>query len=360
MSKSREHMIKSEVAIIGAGLTGLYLQYLLERDGILSVLIEARSRVGGRILTVEKHNTPPLEMGATWFDRSHLFLLRLLQELNLKTFPQKMDGRAIYNPDPRFPHQVVDLPQQGGSNRIVGGSSALIQALVSKINTSNLYLDNELTLIRKDGGKIFLQSAVEEFTAEKVVSTLPPKLFASSITVDPALPEDIIELQEKTHTWMGESIRMALAYVTPFWRDPKLSGTVFCNAGPIVELYDHSDFADDAFALSGFISNEFHRLAKEERLDALLNQLVRYYGEQARNYITYEEQDWQNEEYTFTPYNTAVAPHQNNGHPFFRKSYLDGSLFLAGTETAAKNPGYMEGAVYSALDVHRQLVSFVS
>ena len=43
-----------------------------------------------------------------------------------------------------------------------------------------------------------------------------------------------------------------------------------------------------------------------------------------------------------------MYPHQNNGHPLFRKNYCDNRLLFAGTETAQQHPGYMEGAVVAA------------
>jgi len=44
-------------------------------------------------------------------------------------------------------------------------------------------------------------------------------------------------------------------------------------------------------------------------------------------------------------------PHQNNGHPLFRTPLMNGRLIIAGSETAANFPGYMDGAVQSAYNV---------
>lgn len=64
-----------QVIIIGGGLSGLTLAYLLERKGFEPTIIEASSRLGGRIHTVEGKLSTPLELGATWFSDSHLELL---------------------------------------------------------------------------------------------------------------------------------------------------------------------------------------------------------------------------------------------------------------------------------------------
>lgn len=54
--------INSEVLIIGAGLTGLSLAYFLKLNQINVTIIEARSRLGGRILTEQSLGTPPIEL----------------------------------------------------------------------------------------------------------------------------------------------------------------------------------------------------------------------------------------------------------------------------------------------------------
>lgn len=43
-----------KVAVAGAGLAGLYTAYLLNKAGIDGRVMEARERIGGRILTVDE------------------------------------------------------------------------------------------------------------------------------------------------------------------------------------------------------------------------------------------------------------------------------------------------------------------
>ena len=51
-----------DVLIIGAGLAGLYTAQLLHRSGISCIVLEARDRIGGRILT-----TSGFDLGPSWF-----------------------------------------------------------------------------------------------------------------------------------------------------------------------------------------------------------------------------------------------------------------------------------------------------
>lgn len=54
-----------DVAIIGAGLSGLYTAYLLTQTSNLSVaVIEAKERVGGRTETVQYDSKHTIDIGA--------------------------------------------------------------------------------------------------------------------------------------------------------------------------------------------------------------------------------------------------------------------------------------------------------
>ncbi|VTP68788.1 Putrescine oxidase [Leclercia adecarboxylata] len=54
------------VIIIGAGLSGLYAATLLEKAGVEYVILEARDRTGGRVLSPDVAGLH-VDMGAAWF-----------------------------------------------------------------------------------------------------------------------------------------------------------------------------------------------------------------------------------------------------------------------------------------------------
>lgn len=57
--------MKAEVAIVGAGVAGLAAMRELEGRGILTRVLEARDRIGGRIHTIRDQRVPhPIELGA--------------------------------------------------------------------------------------------------------------------------------------------------------------------------------------------------------------------------------------------------------------------------------------------------------
>ncbi len=344
-----------DILIIGAGLSGLCLAYFLRDEKIKIKILEGRSRTGGRILTTFENGTP-IEMGATWVSAQHTELHKLLQELGLEVFEQALGKTAIYEPISTSPHQVVALPaHQEPSYRIKGGTSSLIQALESGMGNVDLELDCLVKSIEQETQGLLVRTTQGDFTAKKVVSTLPPYLFQKNINVSPALPAAFSDISSKTHTWMGESIKIGLSYKLPFWNKKDLSGTIFSNPGPIPEMYDHSNAEGSKFALKGFLNGAYFSVSREQRLELILQQLEKYYGSQVRDYLDYQEMIWQNEELTFTPYKDHMFPHQNNGNEVFRVPYLDNNLYISGAETAVNFPGYMEGAVRSAQWVFKEL-----
>jgi len=349
-------MNRTPVLIIGAGLSGLTLLYLLQKEGLEGIILEARDRVGGRILTAKGDSGPTVDMGATWLGPAHKRLQSLLNELELERFEQHMGEKAIYEPNSMTPHQLVTLPAgQEPSWRIKGGTSTLIGALANKAGEGRIYTGQQVQRVSEKDGMLLVKSDTDTYKADVVVSTLPPKLNIESIEFEPGLPEEATEIMSSTHTWMGESIKFGISYNHPFWRSNKSSGTVFSNAGPITEMYDHSNSGGTHVALMGFLNSSYFSLTRDQRLGKVLEQLRSYYGEQADNYLHYHDLVWSSEEFTFHPYKKHVLPHQNNGHTVFRKPWLNGKFFMAGAETSSVSPGYMDGAVSSAERVFKQI-----
>lgn len=348
--------IKTDLLIIGAGLTGLTLNYLLKKESISIAVVEARKRFGGRILTEIEEGFAPIELGATWFGSKHTRLTRLLEELGLGSFPQVLGEKAIYEPISTSPFQLVSLPANDEpSFRIKGGTASLTTKLSQYLSEGDLHLDTIVKSISSSEDGLLVQTSKGLFSARRVVSTLPPYLFRQSIDLEGSISEELLKTMQATHTWMGESIKVALHFAAAFWRERGKSGTIFSNVGPINEFYDHSNFEDNTYALKGFLNGAYHSVTRKDRKDIVLSQLRKYYGEAINHHTEYTEKVWMKEAFTYLPYSEYMLPHQNNGHPLYREPYLDGRLFIAGAETAAEFPGYMEGAVRSAEWVYGQL-----
>ena len=346
------------ILIIGAGLSGLITAYRLKQQGIPFKILEARSRIGGRILTTYGKDDCPTEMGATWFNGVHKNLIQLLDELEISYFEQYMTGTAFYQADPNFPAKSIEIPQQDPSYRIVGGTSALINALYAKLEPKDVLLKQKVKQIvfEKDSVKVISNQV---FEVTRIVLALPPKLWAKKIQFEPTLSSELIAIANETQTWMEDSIKVALRYDKQFWQDKGQSGAFFSNSGPLTEFYDHSNQERKKFSLCGFMSTAYKNLSEEDRKYNVLTQLKNTFGADALNYIDYQECIWGQEENTFEKSDSPLFPHQNNGHPVFRKSFFDDRLFISSAESAKEFAGYMDGAVFAGNHTAQKILEVI-
>lgn len=89
--------LQVDVAIIGAGISGPSAAWELQKLGIESfVVLEARSRVGGRIFNESIAPETYVEQGGTWAGSSHTEFLALARELNVKTKPGQREGDFLF------------------------------------------------------------------------------------------------------------------------------------------------------------------------------------------------------------------------------------------------------------------------
>ena len=343
------------ILIIGAGLSGLLTAYRLKKEGIPFKILEARTRVGGRINTVFGTDDTPVEMGATWFGNYHKHLIALLEELGIEYFEQYMKGTVFFQPLSTSPAQSIQIPSQPPSYRISGGSSNLINTLYQKLDPKDVLLNQTVKKI------VFHKNSVQVITDEvfegtKVVLAIPPKLWAKKILFEPNLPSNLMNIAKETHTWMEDSIKVALTYNQAFWQQENLSGTLFSNTGPITELYDHCNHQRTKYALCGFINSAYKNLNYEERKSSVIKQLKNVFGTKAEEFVDYNECIWSNEENTFEAADISLYPHQNNGDPIFSQSFFEDRLLISSAEAASEFPGYMDGAVYSANSITKRII----
>lgn len=339
-----------DLLIIGAGLSGLAAAYYLKDKNTKVILAESRDRLGGRIHTLQPNDDQPIEMGATWIGIRHEYLTKLLSDLEIGVFDQVIGKKAIYEAISTSPHYLATLPDNPEpSLRIQGGSNALIKKLAQQVGHEQILLSEQITSITEKENYLEVTGNKFSYQAKKVISTLPPNLLTNTIQFTPALPEALTDLSKQTHTWMGNSIKIALSFAKPFWRTQNVAGTIISNVGPIPEMYDHSNYEDTQFSLMGFLNGSYHSVSKADRLHMILSQLRKYFGDVVDSYTDYHELVWIHEKATYIAHEREVIPHQNNGHSLFQQSYLNDKFMLSGTETSTQFPGYMEGAVYRGM-----------
>lgn len=340
-------MSKPKIAIVGAGLAGVYAAYRLQRAGIDFDLFEARTRLGGRILSTDSGG---LDLGPTWFwpdfqPRMH----NLLAELGLPIFDQYEDGDALLD---RGPGQVLRRQGYRSGNpalRIKGGTARLIAALASKLPAARIHLQTQVLAARQsdDGVRLRLAGAgLDQPVYDQLWLALPPRL-ASQLDFSPALPAPASRRLAEVPTWMAAHGKYVARYARPFWRNRGLSGDAFSSVGPLGEIHDASN--GEAAALFGFfvLGAAQRRAIDQQRLKTLCRaQLTRLFGEAAGSPIADWVQDWAADALIATPAD-QIPPRWHSTHD------LDGlleapwrdRLLLVGSEAGGEQGGYMEGAL---------------
>ena len=102
-AKPKRHRHKKrrdrDVAIVGAGLAGLTAAREIMRAGHSVIVLEARDRVGGRMLNQPIPGGDISERGATFAGPTQDHILALAQEYGVDTFPTYDDGNNVYYAD---------------------------------------------------------------------------------------------------------------------------------------------------------------------------------------------------------------------------------------------------------------------
>ncbi|WP_433679134.1 flavin monoamine oxidase family protein [Nocardia sp. CA-119907] len=440
-----------DVVVIGAGIAGLVAARDLVRSGAEVLVLEARDRVGGRLLNDVLPGGAPIEVGGQWVGPGQHHVQALLEELGLRTFPTYTAGRHIaevgtarseysgriptLNPlaladiaqiqwrldrvarrvaaaEPWRADQAKDLDAQtfatwlrrtahtgdgrsffqliteavfaaepedmsalwtafyvgaaggvdalinvaGGAqqDRVVGGSQRIALALAEELG-DRVVLGTVVTEIEWDASGVRVVAGGTTVRAHRAVVAVPPPLVAR-IRFTPDLPGDRGQLVQRMP--MGRVIKVNVAYDEPFWRTAGLSGQANSDHRPLGTAFDNTPPEGAPGVLVGFLegrhADSAARLDLADRRAQVIDDLVGYFGPQARNPIAYIERDWAAEEFTRGCYGAFTAPGTlTRFGPALRAPV--GPLHWAGAETATRWVGYMDGAAESGHRVAREI-----
>ena len=159
---------------------------------------------------------------------------------------------------------------------------------------------------------------------------------------------------------MGRVIKVNVVYDEPFWRRVGLSGQANSDQRPLGTVFDNTPLDGSPGVLVGFLEGRHAdigaRMDPAHRRARVIDDLVGYFGAQARNPVDYIERDWAEEEFSRGCYGAFTAPGTlTRFGPALRAPI--GPLHWAGTETATVWAGYMDGAAESGHRVAREIVT---
>ncbi|GGB82904.1 hypothetical protein GCM10011352_05910 [Marinobacterium zhoushanense] len=359
-----------DVAIIGGGLSGLFLAYQLQQAGCRFRLFESRSRFGGRVLSLPASRieigaaTLPdpsfrYDLGAGWiWPDSQPRIAALVEQFGLTLFPQWLEGDSLYQTGRETPpRRYFDHATYASARRVAGGSERLTDELLRRLPPHNLQLNYHLLGLRDRGDRVELSlntgGSEVQVTAHQVVLCLPPRVVGANLSFTPALDPRLMALMQNTPTWMAGHAKALIRYSEPFWREGGLSGSVLAGyAGAVLgEVFDAGSEDGTQAALSGFfaIPAPMRRQYRNDLYALVLDQLIDLFGPQAASPEEVMVKEWSDEPLTATAADDLPPmEHPRYGHPWFELDHWNDKLHFCGTETAAEFGGYMEGALEAA------------
>jgi len=345
---------QQSVIIIGAGLSGLYAAWKLRKKYDVT-LLEARPRIGGRILSpsIGKAENSNIDLGPAWcWPQLQPRLNSLTQTLNLKIFSQFTQGNMLYETSVNKIQRYGDQSSHSQSYRIVGGCISLINRLASELEASSIHTDTRVLSINQQTLDLIASRDNKEirYSADKIIIALPLRILDQEIKFQPSIKNEITQLWKNTPTWMAGHCKIIFIYETAFWREDGLSGEAFSQLGPMSEIYDGSPETEEHYALTAFIglnAQQRQLITSEQLIDACKAQLGRLFGQTSQNIQDIHIMDWSNEPFTASEIDKKTIAHHPQYPASASRTLANENIILAGTETAIDHGGYLEGALES-------------
>lgn len=198
--------LPNKVIIIGAGAAGLSAAYLLNQRGIDVQILEASSRYGGRMKRTLDFADFPIPLGAEWLHVEKDILDEIVNgssvQAEVNTTPYDLDEDYGL-----FEGQQISVEDVGFTidQKFINSSWLDFYEQYVLPSVENRILFNKVVnTVDYSGDQVLVRTANEEFTADKVIVTVPVKILQNDvINFTPPLPNDKIDAINTVTVWDG-------------------------------------------------------------------------------------------------------------------------------------------------------------
>jgi monoamine oxidase len=250
---------------------------------------------------------------------------------------------------------VTSTEGGGQDSRFHQGFQELSIRLAKELGDA-VCLSHPVNSIEQTESKVIVHTDHMTVEADRVVVAMPPTL-TGRIRYKPPMPAARDALIQRMP--MGTAIKTMIRYSAPFWREMGLSGMVISQADIPQLIFDNSPDDGSCGILllfcEGGAARQWGERDSKDREVAMMDVLVKCFGERAREYEEIIEKYWVEEEFSRGCYAGTMPPGVwTTLGESLRKPV--GRIHWAGTETATCWNGYVEGAIQSGERVCREVL----
>lgn len=242
--------------------------------------------------------------------------------------------------------------------RLVGGTQGLCEEVAKEI-ADQLRLETPVKAVicSDDGVEVVCEGL--RINARRAIVAMAPAMWRN-IDWQPGLDGRRMQLSQRMP--MGAVIKVFAFYDRPFWREKGFSGEFLTDGAGLQMGFDYVGVEREFPGLVGFMTGRYARAwssrSEEDRKVAALSTFARFFGDEALRPRFFYEKDWVADRWSQGCYAGLMVPGAwTDAGQIMRKP--EGPLHWAGTETAVRGNGYMDGAVEAGRRAAAEVAEFM-
>lgn len=237
--------------------------------------------------------------------------------------------------------------ENGAQENLVHGGAGSIARKVADLLGDAVRLNTPVRSISQRNDHVVVTAGDVEVSARHAVVTTPPALVLD-IEFDPVLPDDRVSLYRNAVG--GPETKTLVVYDEPFWRGDGFSGQSSEPNSASEVTIDASPGSGTPGVIASFtfgrVARKVDALDEGERRTAVLDALTTRFGSRAAKPVDFIETAWWKQEWTRGCSMAHLPPGILTKYgSLYREPF--GRVHWAGTETATRSHGAIDGAVRS-------------